>query len=235
MPELTYDCPRCSAVKVTFDCESKHLVEVRGGWQARFEVFSVCRGCQRSSVFVLSVQDIHHRETVHHGDFWKQRISLNRYFSVEGHVSVKDKDASPPPTNLPPDVEAAYKEGATCVAVGCHNAAAAMFRLALDLATSPLLPEDSNSEPGFKVRRDLGLRLQWLFDNGKLPSDLKELSDCVREDGNDGAHRGNVSAADAEDLRDFSFELLERLFSEPGRLLAAKARRDARRATAKGT
>lgn len=109
-----------------------------------------------------------------------------------------------------------------------------MFRLALDLATAPLLPDISEAEPGWKIRHDLGLRLQWMFDNGKPPVDLKDLSDCVREDGNDGAHRGNVEAADAEDLRDFSFELLDRIYSEPGRLLAAKARRDARRSAVKG-
>jgi hypothetical protein len=219
---------------VTFDCFSNLLVRVEYEWKSTFEVFSVCRRCQRSTVLLLALVDIEHRAAVQQPEFWKRDISLNRFFKVLGHVSLKDKDASPPPENLPAGVEAAYAEGATCVAVGCHNAAAAMFRLALDLATSPLLPNESEPEPSWKVRRDLGLRIQWLFANGKLPGDLKDLSDCVREDGNDGAHRGNVEKVDAEDLRDFSFELLDRLYSEPGRLLAAKARREARRSAARG-
>lgn len=234
MPEVTHDCPRCGSSQVTFDCLGKILIRVEHDWKSTFEVFSVCRRCQRSTVLLLALGDINHRSTVQEPDFWKQRISLNRVFRVTGHISQKDKDSSPAPENLPADVEAAYREGSTCVAVGCHNAAAAMFRLALDLATTPLLPSTSEAEPTWKVRRDLGLRLQWLFDNAKLPGDLRDLSDCVREDGNDGAHRGNVEEADAEDLRDFSFELLGRIYTEPGRLLAAKARREARRSALKG-
>lgn len=232
MPEVTHDCPRCNANQVTFDCFSNLLVRTEYSWQSFFEVFSVCRRCQRSTVLVLALTDINKQGAVLTDDFWRLDISLNRFFDVRGYVSLKDRDASPPPENLPADVAAAFTEGATCVAVGCHNAAAAMFRLALDLATTPLLPDAAEADPSRRVRRDLGLRLQWLFENGRLPGDLRELSDCVREDGNDGAHRGDVEKEDAEDLRDFSFELLGRLYSEPGRLLAAKARREARRSAA---
>jgi hypothetical protein len=80
------------------------------------------------------------------------------------------------------------------------------------------------------MRRDLGLRLQWLFETGVLPSDLQDLAACVREDGNDGAHQGNLSRQDVEDIMDFSVALLERLFTEPRRIELAKTRREERRA-----
>ncbi|MNV92833.1 hypothetical protein D3C71_1874590 [compost metagenome] len=70
----------------------------------------------------------------------------------------------------------------------------------------------------------------WLFDNGKLPDALRELSSCIREDGNDAVHRGNLTPEDAEDIADFAYVLLERLYSEPEKLRLAAERRSARRA-----
>ena len=68
-----------------------------------------------------------------------------------------------------------------------------------------------------------------MFDHHVLPESLRELLTCVREDGNDGAHAGTLRPEDAEDLLDFTTALLERIYTEPERLKAAKARRDKRR------
>jgi hypothetical protein len=64
-----------------------------------------------------------------------------------------------------------------------------------------------------------------------LPSDLRELAKCIREDANDGAHVGNLTKEVAEDLLDFKTALLERLFTEPKRLKLAEVRRRARRSS----
>jgi len=93
----------------------------------------------------------------------------------------------------------------------------------------PMLPAEDVPGLNGKTRRDLGLRLPWLFDNGKLPGDLRELSTCVHQDGNDGAHQGTLTKEDAEDLLDFTLGLLERIFTEPERLRLAQERRDKRR------
>ena len=127
----------------------------------------------------------------------------------------------------------AVGEGATCLAVGCYNAAGTMFRLCVDLATKSMLPTEEAPGLNTKTRRDLGLRLPWLFANGLLPEALKDLSSCIKEDGNDGAHAGNLTEDDASDLLDFSVSLLERIYTEPERLRLAKERRDARRSTTK--
>ena len=104
------------------------------------------------------------------------------------------------PDHLPEEIEAAFREGAMCLAVSCHNAAATMFRLCVDLATRSLLPTVETPGLNAKVRRDLGLRLPWLFQNQLLPTTLHDLSACIKEDGNDGAHAGNLSKADAAAL-----------------------------------
>jgi hypothetical protein len=107
-----------------------------------------------------------------------------------------------------------------------------MFRLTIDLTTRPRLPKEEDDVPGLnhRTRRDLGLRLPWLFANGFLPKELDPLSKCIREDGNDGAHAGTLTKEDAEDLRDFTVALLERVFTEPERLRLAEERRKSRRA-----
>ena len=108
-----------------------------------------------------------------------------------------------------------------------------MFRLCVDLATKPLLPDPADSakpQPNGKQRRDLGLRFPWLFDNGLLPESLRDLAHCIKEDGNDGAHAGTISEGDAEDVADFTEALLERLITEPAKIKLAASRRDQRRA-----
>ena len=106
-----------------------------------------------------------------------------------------------------------------------------MFRLAIDLATRPMLPPDTDASISRKERGDLGLRLPWLFKNGHLPLALQDLSVAVREDGNDGAHQGTLTQNDAHDLLEFATLLLERIFTEPERLRIAAARRVGRRST----
>jgi hypothetical protein len=92
-----------------------------------------------------------------------------------------------------------------------------------------MLPVEDEKGLNSKIRRDLGLRFPWLFDNGILPKSLKDLSSCIKDDGNDGAHQGTLKKEDAEDLLDFTYALLERIYAEPKRIELAKERRTARR------
>ena len=229
MSILVTDCPRCGAEHMTFDVVAQLLVEARS-WQHWFEIVCVCRHCERSTIFVVS-QDHPQHDVV----FKKENAlvqfghSLNEYVTVQRFIGLRDNVSQKPPKHIPDDIEAAFNEAATCTAVECWNAAAAMFRLCIDLATRPLLPAEECAELNPRVRRDLGLRLPWLFKNGFLPAGLEDLSSCIREDGNDGAHKGTLTAADAEDLLDFTLALLERLYTEPHRLMLAKERREARR------
>ena len=104
-----------------------------------------------------------------------------------------------------------------------------MFRLCLDLATRSLLPKEDVPGLNAKTRRNLGLRLPWLFDAGLLPESFRELSTCIKDDGNDGAHVGSLNESDADDLLDFTVAMLERMYTEPERLRLARERREARR------
>jgi Domain of unknown function (DUF4145) len=233
MSMLVADCPRCGAKAHTLDVHAQQYRFQEHKWQNWYEVFAVCRNCHASSVWLIGLKDYNAREEFYGGrkiaDF---KDSLNPHFVIKRHIGLRDNIATRPPEHLPKEIENAFAEGATCLSVGCYNAAATMFRLCVDLVTSPLLPDPGNDQevqPNGKQRRDLGLRLAWLFEKGKLPLELRELAKCIREDANDGAHAGSLTKADAEDVLDFTEALLERLVTEPKRLEIAQQRRDLRR------
>jgi len=231
MAEIVANCPRCHAQKITFDVNQAHITGVKYDWQQWYEAFCICRHCRRATIFVLSESVNGNYKLVHEKGLLSFAGAVNRYVDIEGFISLKDMAATEPPEHLPENVERIFREGATCLAVNCNNAAGTMFRLCIDIVTRGMLPEGEAEGLNARVRRDLGLRLPWLFDHGILPDSLRELSACVRENGNDGAHAGTLRREEAEDLLDFTIMLLERIYTEPERLKLAKARRDKRRDT----
>ncbi|MDX0105489.1 DUF4145 domain-containing protein [Sinorhizobium meliloti] len=231
MALLTANCPRCGARHVTFDVSGqKSRGIVAADWVERFEIFSVCRHCHKSTIFTVDNKEYGSR------NIWRDESSgilsykgyLNDFFKIAGYVSLKDEGVEDPPEHVPLEIAAVYTEAVTCNSVKCWNAAGSMFRLAIDLATKSLLPP-ADQDPPAKVRRSLGLRLDWMFKSGVLPSELETLADCVKEDGNDGAHDGSLTENEALDLKDFTYSLLDRLYTVPKRLELAALRRRERR------
>lgn len=228
MSEVIANCPRCSASNMTFDFKNHIHVDTLSGWKEIIEAFCICRNCKRSSTFVLSLKSPGHKGLASN-DLTLMPMALNNYFKVDDYLSLKDREAKTPPDHLPGPLLNPFNEGAKCLAVSCFNAAGTMFRLCIDLATEPLLPKEETAGLNSKTRRDLGLRLPWLFDNRILPENLRDLSHCVKEDGNDGAHRGILSQLDAEDMFDFTFEILENIYTTPEKVKIATERRASRR------
>jgi hypothetical protein len=214
---------------MSFDVTEAHIIRQEYGWQNWYETFCICRHCKRATIFVLSESVNADYQHVHKTGLLKLTEALNRYADVMGFVSLKDAATRQPPEHLPEQIDLIFREGATCLSVGCYNAAGTMFRLCVDLASSSMLPEGEAEGLNARVKRNLGLRLPWLFDNGILPEALRELSTCIKDDGNDGAHQGTLSEKDVEDLLDFTYVLLERIYTEPERLRLAKERREKRR------
>lgn len=229
MAELVHDCPRCGSQKITFDAIAQNLRWLEHDWLHIYEVFCICRECHKSTVFVLAQKE--YNETA----FFKEKgpiafkSGLNDHVAVRGYISLKDASGTVPPEYLSKEIAAVFDEGAKCAAIECYNAAGTMFRLCVDLATQPLLPTEEVAGLNSKTRRDLGLRLPWLFDNNRLPDTLRELASCIKEDGNDGAHKGTLTKEEVDDLLDFTTVLLERMYTEPARLRIAKERREERR------
>jgi len=229
MTELISNCPRCLASKVTFDVfASNALGAGPAGWDKLYEAYCVCRNCNKGTVFSLQLSDRGCSELFANScDSFKG--SITSYFKNLGYLGLKDASGFETPAFLPPHIEDVFNEGSTCLAVKCFNAAGTMFRLCVDYATEDLLPDPGPELPvNDRKRRDLGPRLQWLFDNKLLQEELHNLALCIKDDGNDGAHRGSLTSADAEDLLDFTVQLLERRYTYPKRIELANARQVSR-------
>jgi Domain of unknown function (DUF4145) len=229
MVELVANCPRCGTASITFDVSAVNPRGMAHRWQHFFEAFAVCRHCHWSTIFVLEETANHDSKMFRDTSPLQIKTALNNYFRISGFIGLKDKATVVTPEHVPEPIAKVFREGGTCLNVQCWNAAGTMFRVCVDLATRPLLPEADVPGLTKKIRRDLGLRLPWLFENGKLPEDLRDLVAAIREDGNDGAHQGTLTKVEAEDLLDFTTALLERMFTEPMRLQIAKERREKRR------
>jgi Domain of unknown function (DUF4145) len=238
MSTIVRNCPRCQSSRMTHDVRAQQYRGSEHGWLNHYEIYCVCRACSNGTVFFVAMKNYDKRDLYYADNaIVSYKGDLTNDFKDVGYLSLKDEKSSEPPENLPEAIANAYAEGSTCYAVKAYNAAGTMFRLCLDLATKPLLPAKEGTDlpqPNEKQRRDLGLRLAWLFDNKVLPESFRELAKCVREDANDGAHVGSLSNEDAEDLQEFTFALLDRLISEKERIRKAEERRAARRGQPSG-
>lgn len=226
-PYLVTDCPRCGANRITFDTIAHN--KIGSGyvdWQARFEVPAVCRECMKTTVWIVEVNNINWAGPINGADLWRSDINLAGGIDIDGYVSLKDAAGLSAPEFVPAEIKAIFDEAATCNAVGCSNASAAMSRLCLDTVTKRLLPSDGATGPlpNAAQRNRLFDRLDWLFSQGTLPPDLRELADTIRQHGNDGAHDGNCEQIDAEDLLDFTSSVLERIYTLPERVRLARQR-----------
>ncbi len=123
--ELTSNCPRCGAQNMTFDLTQIHCFRrenrYRGSSIYWHEGFCICRGCKKSTVFLL-VQT--------KGDnplelevLLRSQYSINHYVTIERYVSLTDTIQHHPPEHLPENIESAFNEGVSCCAIGCFNAA----------------------------------------------------------------------------------------------------------------
>lgn len=234
MPELIANCPRCDAQKVTFVVEAAYITGQRYGWQNWYEACAQCRHCHRYTVFSVYDDVDRNYEIFHRVGILNYSGVLNDFVKVHGYASLKDEATVAAPEYVPKEIAAIFCEGATCQAVQCYNAACAMYRLCVDLTTKSLLPpEDQSNGPNAQQRDKLFHRLNWLFDTGCISTSLRELSHCIREDGNDAVHDGSVADAEAADLQDFTLHLLENVYTAPERLKLAAARRVERRKASK--
>jgi len=233
MSVLISNCPRCGTKQITFDLISDIVITERNVAYPMFEAFCICRACKKSSIFLLISNKYNAFQNIKYGE--KKNIlsqldsSVNSFVKILRHISQRDESVQQPPEHLPERIKEVFREGATCAANDCYNAAGTIFRLCVDLATREMLPEGKEDSLNEKTRRDLGLRLPWLFKNNILPESLRELSLCIKDSGNDGAHQGTLGKNEIEDIKDFTYILLERLYTEPQKVKMAQERRTERR------
>src|SRR5256886_14497115 len=101
MSLLVADCPRCGAKHMTFDVEAQVHVSVQYDWLHRFEVFSVCRRCNRPTVFLIALDEVRLKDDiVKPGAVVRYSSALNQVFKVERFISLRDFLVYKPPDHL---------------------------------------------------------------------------------------------------------------------------------------
>lgn len=237
MPELVADCPRCEAKKHTFIVKTFLYIHTEYQWKKFYESCCVCKNCTKGTIFILSQKQAGSEFKSFFSDIQNLQNytgSINQIMDIERYINIRNTASKKPPDYVPENIQKVFIEGSESFSGNCPNAAAAMFRLCVDLTTKDLLPALETPVEGLnkKVRNYLSDRLDWLFEQKILPNDLKEISECIRHDGNDGAHDGNLTKHDAETLLDFTHLLLERVYTNPEKARIAIKRREKRRNSA---
>ena len=217
MAELVADCPRCRAQRITFDATGDTLVGAAAGDFLEYEMFCVCKSCTHATIFIVQ-EEAEARDLRRNGRMIPYPPSQRAVgYRLLRHISPANLDTAPPPEELPSDIHRAFREATKCAAVGCYNAAGAMFRLCLNLATK-------GTKGG-----TLAARLEALCEEKQFSRELQELGSVVRLDGNDAAHDGSLDEEAVEDLQAFVARFLTQLYTEPARVRAAKERRQKRK------
>ncbi|MER8839450.1 DUF4145 domain-containing protein [Mesorhizobium sp. M0913] len=132
--------------------------------------------------------------------------------------------APPLSDSIPDRVAFLFYEAAICRRAHRYEAAGAIFRKTIDVASKHLYSTDERLKDR-KPADALRSRLRALGDLRILDEEIVELADVAALDGNDAAHDVDpYTAAEAEALEDLTADLLDRLFVRPARLAAVKAK-----------
>ncbi len=246
MPELIIyaDCPRCDCKKITFDPKGSNDISIipeysyedhmqkipPDPYRGMYELFAICRGCRKATVFIIGDFYNDERYDFPNVDPMGYKGLLNNYFEIVELLRMPDDKPCPPPKSIPKNIEKIFNEGAICLTKECWNAAGTMFRQCVDLATKEMLPEQGEKGLTKDKQGNLGPRITWLFDNKKLNERLKDLANCIKDDGNDGAHDGTLEEDDAEGLLNFTVMLLKDIYTTPAEIKEKKKKKENRKA-----
>ncbi|QAT13873.1 DUF4145 domain-containing protein [Brevundimonas diminuta] len=199
MSVLVKSCPHCPADFSTFT-----LVWAgdRGG--GRWAAAATCGSCRLPVGLFLVHSHGHSKSPMDHlgsvtpdyvvNGFWPKRPVTNA------------------PQHVPPSVRKRFLEGEDAYHRKSWNAAVAMYRSALDIATKTF--EGIPKGTFFK-------RLEWLHNNHHITPDMWSWADRVRIEGNEALHDpDDFTEDDAKPLRLFTEMFLKYVFELPGEVAA---------------
>jgi hypothetical protein len=122
------------------------------------------------------------------------------------------------PSNVPENVESFYNQGLENLAAGRWDAAGAMFRKSLDVATKLIAPD--------KRGKSLFSRIEELVAEGRLTQPMGDWSHELRLDGNDAVHDEEPETQeDAHVMQRFAEALLTYTFTLRAMVEANRAKR----------
>lgn len=186
-------CPHCLGQNAWADAlAAKRVVGHKPG--DKWEVALMCRGC--SKIIGLRVKCIPN-PTEYEGDIADSGMRLLAFYPKP--------DVSSPPDHTPEDVARAYMQAEANQKLKLWDAAATMYRKALDKSTVPL----------GEAKGRLIDRIDALGKAGTITPSIHQWAHVIRIDGNEGAH-GEADESMAQDIKAFTDAFLTYVFTVPG-------------------
>lgn len=213
MAFIVRDCVRCGVKSI------QHLVvgDVKMDGN-RWELAAACADCRQLSVWGWGSNN-NQRPSAYDGNV-----------GATGHSWLNDEPARIATTaidlsdHIPERIADLFREANECRQMTWYEAAGAMYRKTVDVATKHIYSTDprlAEKKPADALR----VRIKSLGEMKILEPDIVELADVAALDGNDATHDVDPYTADeAEALEDLTMDLLDRLFVRPARLAAVKAK-----------
>ncbi|MDF0490682.1 DUF4145 domain-containing protein [Sphingomonas sp. H39-1-10] len=213
---LTADCPHCRAHNMTFEVIGWKVGASDPVAQPFAAIAATCRQCgmpialQYETALGDSWQTLHQRVV----NIMQRSGSLNSTELVPVQVWPAP-EAARIPDDLPPEVERALGQAEhNFSSLGCEEAAAMMYRRALEIGLKKAYPE---------MKGMLAARIKQLVAEHHLPAPLGEWLDQVKLIGNEGAHEvDGVSRDDLEAQRGFVDMALRYIFTMPAQIAARR-------------
>lgn len=218
MSILVKNCPRCGAQEMTFTVMGQTCTNYQKDPTAfssplvTVELFCICRGCEKSVVFVATFYEDTDRKYSQNKNLVHYDGKINDVIGSCRYIYLRDFKNHTLPDDLPNNIKKILEEALICLDLKCWNASGAMFRLCLDLATKKTLSDANES-----AIKDLSPRINKTIELKNLSADYHDLLHNIRLDGNDAAHDGTLTQ-EVYDLKDLTFQYLEDFYTRPAQL-----------------
>lgn len=214
MPYLIRACVRCGVNSI----QQKMVGASRLGYD-KWEVAAACNDCSKISVYYLEMSN----GQLKPADFGDGNLDSST--TRIGRQPVRIATTAAILSEYIPDrIAGLFREANECRQMAWYEAAGAMCRKTLDVATKHIYAHDerlAGKEPALALR----VRIKSMGDMKILEQDIVELADVAALDGNDATHDVDpYTQEEAEALEDLTFDLLDRLFVRPAKIAAVKAK-----------
>lgn len=206
---IVKNCARCGTNHVQMNVIGTSWIDQR---YHEFEIFVACAACKRGSVYFAQLN--------HHVD--RLEGNLDNYGEVAPRPIFSLPDKIKIDNSISERVRELFDQASACRRLGMYDAAGAIFRKTIDVATKVLYANHPKLD-GKKPADALRSRIKALGDMRILEEDIVEIADVAAMDGNDAAHDADpYTSGEAEALELLTMDLLDRLFVRPARVAAMK-------------
>lgn len=215
MAFIITDCVRCPVAHVQHSLIGEKMCDEYGyEWELAF----ACHACKKVSVYSCRLQVNGHSPSGYAGQ-GDVRSVVSRIEAVK--IGITEITVS---ESVPRRVADLFIEANACRQMMRFEAAGAMYRKTVDVATKHIYSNDERLT-GKSPAQALRVRIKSLGEMKILDNDIVELADVAALDGNDATHDVDpYTMEEAEALEELTFDLLDRLFVRPARLAAVKAK-----------